>query len=441
MSDLLQQLRAAHTEEEREWLLMRFSLDSLDPDVRDGVWAAAIPRWFDRAFLSTLLEKPDDEDFAKMFDKLRTCSFVEAFPGRGYDIHERTRNLLLNHLVKDGQEKSYRNLNKAAADYCARQNSDDPSWRMAYLYHTLLTGEPTGVLDFYSQGINWKNEFKYDRLEALARPVIAEFDQNRMSAHAASWAYCFQAEADLMYSRFESAENNFKLALSNYSEDPVLRAEALKSLGYAYLQRGNLSAAQENLEEARLAFQKIGAQLGEANCVLFLGELLRYTGQNDEARQRYEEAALLFKRIGDELGEANCKLLIGNIYLYARDNQKARLNLSEALEVFRRFAAKQNETDCIKSLGDVAVELGEYDEARKRYDEARSLSRRIGYRLGEATAVLKLGRLLALNGDFHNALTLTEEALELYRQVGSQLGESNSLEILNLIKARLQNTT
>jgi len=48
--ELLQRIQAA-PEAERPALLMDFSLAQLPEKLRAAVWAAAIPHWFDRAFL------------------------------------------------------------------------------------------------------------------------------------------------------------------------------------------------------------------------------------------------------------------------------------------------------------------------------------------------------------------------------------------------------
>ena len=56
--DILARLQAAQSDAEREWVLMEWSLANLEPEVRAAVWAAAIPHWFDAAFLAALLDKP-----------------------------------------------------------------------------------------------------------------------------------------------------------------------------------------------------------------------------------------------------------------------------------------------------------------------------------------------------------------------------------------------
>ena len=64
--DLLSRLQAAGSDEEREWLVMELSLDSLEPALRQALWAAAVPHWFDDSFLAALL----DEEELRAFETL-----------------------------------------------------------------------------------------------------------------------------------------------------------------------------------------------------------------------------------------------------------------------------------------------------------------------------------------------------------------------------------
>ncbi|MBE9472161.1 MAG: hypothetical protein IMY75_08670, partial [Chloroflexi bacterium] len=100
LTQLLTRLQAAQSDEEREWLVMQFSLDNMTPAVREAVWAAAIPHWFDADFLAALLDERG-ERAEELYQALQEFSFVEVFPGRGYNLHERSRALLLGRLWQD----------------------------------------------------------------------------------------------------------------------------------------------------------------------------------------------------------------------------------------------------------------------------------------------------------------------------------------------------
>ncbi len=133
--DILVQLHAAKNEEEREWLVLQFCLDGLNSEVRDAVWTAAVPHWFDVDFLTVLMDS-SDADIPGIFQNLISLPFVEPFPGLGYNIHKRTRALLLKRLWQHNLPRYYEQSQRAAS-YCARQDVADTGWRVETIYHLL----------------------------------------------------------------------------------------------------------------------------------------------------------------------------------------------------------------------------------------------------------------------------------------------------------------
>jgi hypothetical protein len=141
-TDLLAKLQVTTDEQEHTDLLMEFTLGQLSPRLRAAVQAMAIPHWFDPGFLGALLD--DDPLTEAEFAELTRLSFVEAFPGRGYDVHERSRTQLLAKLWQDAPEH-YRRLSWQAAEYAARQDPADTAWRVESVYHRLVAAPEEGV--------------------------------------------------------------------------------------------------------------------------------------------------------------------------------------------------------------------------------------------------------------------------------------------------------
>ena len=110
--DILKQLQNAKTAKEKEWLVVQFSLSGLSPLLQNAVWVAAVPHWFDVDFLNALLETPLDESD---FQTLTRLSFIEIFPDRGYNVHELTRNILLEKLWTEKPDR-HREISRLAAD-------------------------------------------------------------------------------------------------------------------------------------------------------------------------------------------------------------------------------------------------------------------------------------------------------------------------------------
>ena len=121
----------------------------------------------------------------------------------------------------------------------------------------------------------------------------------------------------------------------------------------------------------------MGYLLGEANCILRLGDIALARSQHEQARSCYQEALPLYREVGDRLGEANCILRLGDIALDRADPEQARSRYEEALPLYRQVGELLGEADCIQSLGDIALRRSDHEQARQNYRTALALYERI----------------------------------------------------------------
>ena len=263
--DILARLQAAQSDAEREWVVMEFSLANLEPALRAAVWAAAIPHWFDAPFLAALLDQPLAAA-QPIYDRLTTLSYVEPFPGRGHNVHERTRALLLERLWRDDRER-YLALSRRAAEYCAQQDQEETAWRVETIYHQLIGDMPRAASKFIDQGIDWHNRFEYEKLEALLRPVMEAIEAGRLSGSVASWAYYRQARLDIVYSRNHQAKNALLETLNTGVADRALEANCIQALGDVSLEEGDEAAALAAYRGAFERYMALGLPNAAANAI------------------------------------------------------------------------------------------------------------------------------------------------------------------------------
>jgi len=423
--DILARLQAAQSDAEREWVVMEFSLANLEPALRAAVWAAAIPHWFDAPFLAALLDQPLAAA-QPIYDRLTTLSYVEPFPGRGHNVHERTRALLLERLWRDDRER-YLALSRRAAEYCAQQDQEETAWRVETIYHQLIGDMPRAASKFIDQGIDWHNRFEYEKLEALLRPVMEAIEAGRLSGSVASWAYYRQARLDIVYSRNHQAKNALLETLNTGVADRALEANCIQALGDVHGRLDEYAEARARYEEAQPIYRAIGDRLGEANCIKALGDVHVRLAEYAEARARYAEAQPIYRAIGDRLGEANCIQALGDVHVMLAEYAEARARYAEAQPIYRAIGARLGEANCIKALGDVHVQLSEYAAARARYEEAQPIYRAIGARLGEANCIQALGDVSLEEGDEAAALAAYRGAFERYMALGLPNAAANAI--------------
>lgn len=416
---LLNGLKEATSDEEREWLTTAFSLEGLTPALREAVWAAAVPHWFDRELLGALLGAPVAEE---VFEALLGLSFVEPYPGRGHAIHERTRGVLLARLWKREPER-YRALSRRAAAYTAERGEGD-EWRIETIYHRLV-GEPErGEKELISSGWEWQNSpnFAYDTVEALARAAREHLDGGRLGDRGAAWTLFWEALIDRVHSRFREAKAKLQRMPLEPKKDPYTAACCIRSLGDAHLRLSEVEAARSRYEEALPLYRSLGDQLGEANCLWSLGDVGFRLSEMEMARSRYEEALPLYRSHGDQLGEANCLISLGDVHFRLDGVEGARSCYEAALLLNRSIDSRLGEANCLGALGELHFQSAEYGEAGRRIEQAREIYESIGAQIGQADSLRLLGALSLQSGDYPRAREQLKDALARFEDIEAPEG-------------------
>jgi tetratricopeptide (TPR) repeat protein len=414
-SDLLAQLQSAKNDEEREWIVLQFSLSNLEIVVRKAVWAAAVSHWFDEAFLGAILDTPTYSS-SDHFHNLISLSFIEPFPGRGYDVHERTRILLLKRLWDEDHDQ-YRLLSQRAADYCSTQDQADTAWRIETIYHLLVAHPDKGADELRSTGWEWHDSpnYAYNKVEALVRAAREHADAGRLSKRGLSWAVFWEAQLDSVHSRFRSAKARYMQIQDVSDYDPDLAAIAAFRLGAVHGMLSEKIEARTCYEAALSLYRKLGSKVGEANCIRALGDVHIQLSENIEARARYEEALVDYGRALEvDSNDAHTFYNRGNTYMSLRDYSAALTDFSHALELNPHFAEAYN------NRGNIYAELQDYSAALVDFSRALELSPKsalVFYNRGNIYQSLQ--DYPAALADFSHALELDPNFAEAYNNRGN----------------------
>lgn len=426
MSDFLEELQAAKSDEEREWLVIKFSLDSLEPHIRDAVWAAAIPQWFDLNLLGNLLTEEAKKNITTVFEKLISLAFVEKFQGRGFNVHERTRQILLNRMRQE-DEVRYRELNARAADYCARQTG--PLWTVAALYHRGLVKGDSITEQLVNQLIDWRSTFQYEKMESLTRSLLTESEHGRVSSRLAGWIHYQQGHLDDLYCKYESAKAHLEAARRLSTEDR-LTAEALLELGHSHYRTDDYDRAKQSLNEALAIFRKLGEKHGEANALRLLGDVHLVLDEYEAAREMYEKARILYKELKADLGESNAIFCLGRVHMMLGERDEARKLFHEALTRYRKRGSRLGICAATMALGEISHAAGEYQDATEKYNEALGMYTAFNNLNGVADCMKLLANIDFLMGREDEGTARATEALQIFRKIGDRHGEKQCLDML-----------
>lgn len=153
------------------------------------------------------------------------------------------------------------------------------------------------------------------------------------------------------------------------AQDPLNMAAALGFLGYAYLEKGDLSQAVEALESSVERLRQAGMQQLLGWFSAFLAEAFLLSGHPKKARKIAAEALATTEGINFRYGNGMVQRALGRIARAGGDTETARTWLKEALESFRSIQAR---FEVARTQMDLAV-LASAEEAARQIGEARRI--------------------------------------------------------------------
>ena len=170
-SELLVRLMQADPAE-RQWLLLESVLELLSVEVRQAVWAVAVPHWFDDRILADLCPELANQA-TEIYQELQALSFVEIFEGRGHNIHEATRSILLDRLWNDRAD-DFKSISARAAEYFESDAENVAEW----LYHKAIGGTIGDALDDVMQPL--EHNYRRSELEVILKGLDEQIKANRI---------------------------------------------------------------------------------------------------------------------------------------------------------------------------------------------------------------------------------------------------------------------
>ena len=219
-------------------------------------------------------------------------------------------------------------------------------------------------------------------------------------------------------------------------EDFSLRGEFYKYYGDLLYFTGRNDEALKAYAEAEALYEKVQNDLGRANVLRSRGDLLYLTGRDDEALAAYDEAEALFKKEQNDLGRANVLSGRGNLLAQTGKHDEALAAYDEAEALYKKVQDALGRANVLRGRGELLSRAGRNDEALKAYAEAEALYKKVQYDLGRANVLKGRGNLLAQTGKHDEALAAYDEAEALYKKVQNDLGRANVLQSRGKLLAR-----
>lgn len=463
-NSLLEKLMAAQTDEERNWIVTDNLLKSLPTELAKALWAVAIPHWFNGEILVALC--PDLADSADdIYLQLQELSCVEVFPDRGHNVHEMTRNQLLDRLWKDSPEY-FRELSNRAAEYFAQTHK--PESQIEWIYQLAVADPKRCIREISHLANDWQNAFRRAEIDSLTAFLQTQIRANRTTIAVKAETIYWDGRIKFRFYQSKEAIESYEAAQALYREMGYQLGEAriLKVIGDVLQFLKRLPEAIESYEAALALYREIGYQLGEANTLKAIGDVLRFLNRSTEAIEMYETALALYRKIGIQLGEANTLQAIGDVLqflkrstevlegyeaalafyreigdLFLKHSTVALERYEGALAFYRKISDRLGEANTLKSIGDVLRFLNRSTEAIETYEAALAICSEISDQLGQAKILQAIGDVLQFLDHCTEALERYEAALAIYHKIGDRLGEANTLKSIGDVLQLLDHCT
>jgi CHAT domain-containing protein len=210
-------------------------------------------------------------------------------------------------------------------------------------------------------------------------------------------------------------------------------AKALNCLGeVAYHRRLPDDALGFYLEAARL-WDRLGDRRGQAQTLVYQGDVHSELSRFDQAEKCYGRARMLWSLVGDKRELAITLVADARLRVRRGEYQLALNGLTEALEVFERMGDPIWTVSTLTGIGWVYQDMGEGRSALEYWERALELFETAGLKSVLADVLIALGETYLAVGDDAAALKRFERALAVADEQGTGPWKALALRSIGVV--------
>ena len=428
-------------------LLHRFS-----PELAEAVHLSAIPHGFGLDLLSAL--RGTAEGTPELLAAMQRCGFAAEIAAARFAHHGSVRGFLLAQAQRD--LAAYREANgRAAAFFEGRigrgESRNVERDRLEQIYHLLAADEARGLLQ-----LRLAFEGAYATRDLGPAEYLMDYAQEQeplLSVASREWLRYLRAQLDQAFGQLEPSQEVFA-ELAESGRDPLLRAQATRSLGESLAAGCQWLAALDCLQKALRTFEDMSLPLEIAATQSAVGSVYaNLAGASGGLRPETAATAsragcwwhvvrhfpfLVYRWFSRRLS------ILPNVY-FGTDYQNWLVigHLHHAIRWFDRARASMARPGLAESPGvqtaraHIGIRLADLWFQVGRWSRAENLSSRLAtdpvvvaspylaalVRLGQGRSRLARGATQAARDDFSSSLTIFE-------QLGDRVAAANARALL-----------
>ncbi len=294
---------------------------------------------------------------------------------------------------------------------------------------TAHAADDTAALTLLSASISAYLPFR-GRFDEARRwlTTAVESQRRRGQCHVSLW--CRSAVLEASVGKLAAAEELYREAIANTTEDDGWRSSAQLGLCSLAMERGDWADATDLARAALEQTRRLGHRVDEMNALGHLGGIAWMTGELDDARERFEVLHAMCVDLGDERRAANGLLNLVGVALDQDDTEKG-LPLAESLvAACREFSEPDTLGSALQYLGTFLLRLGRSDEALLALSEAVAIFREHGLPRYIALGLAPYARAMAATGEPAAAFAACSEGLRLCAETDDHLPVADLLRAL-----------
>jgi tetratricopeptide (TPR) repeat protein len=212
-------------------------------------------------------------------------------------------------------------------------------------------------------------------------------------------------------SAFVLAKNLYEYSRSVDSQNGI--ASSSLFLGELLYEMGNISQANDFLNEAQANFRSTGNESQVAQTNILLSRIYQRSENYHEAFSYLNEARQTYQRSNDLLGLANVYADIGHIHEKLQQYDSALFYQGLALESFTQVQDTSGLAMIYDNIGSIHEDLEQFNEAYTNFQKGYSLNKTIGATGNAIINLNNLGDVHRKTGHLDSAVVYTRMALDL----------------------------
>jgi CHAT domain-containing protein/Tfp pilus assembly protein PilF len=186
-----------------------------------------------------------------------------------------------------------------------------------------------------------------------------------------------------------------------------------------YKQLGDFSRALDIARQGLAISQKEGFRTAEAFHLSEIGDLYHSLGHYNKALSYNKKALLISQNYIGKWSRVACLNSIGAVYMETARYREALEYFKLALNYVRQIAHNREEACCLYNIGLAYIKLGDEDRAFEYFTRSRREAEQSGKKAALGLADIRLGDLALSRNDLKAAERMYQSALE----IGSETGQ------------------